>query len=203
MSSVFRFPIDEKEKSGKQWKEGTRVIGVAESFEKNDRISFVTGIIMRGDLRIDGVGFCNPTIGGWDSTDELIRMFKNMERKDIHAWMLGGCVISWFNPVDINRLAESTGIPVVCVSYEPSEGLDKYVREYFPDDWQQRMGRINAIGSRERFTLDSGFDAFVACSGIKNEAAQKLVNLFTSDGRIPEPIRIAKLVAAEVRKRYK
>ncbi|MFW9918292.1 MAG: DUF99 family protein [Candidatus Thorarchaeota archaeon] len=202
MNSIFTFPNDDFEERSRQWKGGVRVLGVAESFEKKDHISYVVGIIMRGDLRIDGFGFCNPTVGGLDATEHLFMMYERMERKDIHAWMLGGCIISWFNSVDIHQLAAKTGIPVICVSYEASEGLDRYVKEYFPDNWEMRLEAINAIGQRERFTLDSGLEAFIACAGISSGPAKKLVNQFTSEGRIPEPVRVARQLAAEVRKQF-
>ncbi len=203
MNSVFTFPNDDMTQSRRHWKEGVRVLGVAESFEKSDAYSYLVGIIMRGDLKIDGFGFCTPKVGGHDATENLLAMYNKLDRKDVHAWMLGGCIISWFNTVDIHLLSNETDIPVICVSYDPSEGLDQYVKEYFPKDWEDRIEKINSIGTREKISLDSGYEVYIACSNIDIESARNLVNQFTSEGRVPEPIRLARQLAAEVRKNFK
>ncbi len=203
MGDSFTFPKDDTNQIRRQWKEGVRVLGVAESFEKSNRYSYLAGVIMRGDFKIDGFGFCNPLVGGMDSTEKLLEMYRSINRKDLHAWMLGGCIISWFNPVDIHRLSHESEIPVICVSYEPSLGLEQYVKEYFPDNWKSRMDMIKRIGDREKFKLDSGYEAFIVCRNIDIRSAKDLVNLFTCSGRVPEPIRVARTLAAETRKHFK
>ena len=94
------------------WKTGVRVLGVAESFEREDKRSVVVGVIMRGDRHIDGLSFCRPHVGGMDATDELIAMYERLNRQDIRVWMLGGSAISWFNIIDIKSLSEATKIPL-------------------------------------------------------------------------------------------
>jgi len=178
------------------WKTGVRVLGVSESFKKNEKNSLAVGLVMRGDFRIDGFGICRPTIGGRDSTESLLNMFKRLNRQDIRAWMLGGSLISWFNVVDIVELNNVTGIPVVCVTYHPSEGVEKYLKEYFPDDWQSRFETLEKAGVRTPVNLDTGHEAFLTTAGVGTQSAKRLLDSFTLDGRIPEPIRVARLVAA-------
>ncbi|MHA2425367.1 MAG: endonuclease dU [Candidatus Thorarchaeota archaeon] len=199
MNSVHKIKPDHPSITRIQWKEGIRVLGVSESFQKGEEKSFVAGVVMRGDLRIDGFSFCSPTVGGLDSTDSLIQMYDTLGRKDIKAWMLGGSIISWFNPIDIHEIAKKTKLPVVCVSYWPSEGLEKYVREYFPDDWEQRMKRIDALGNRQEVQLQHGYSVFIIMSAIDIKSATSLVDHFTHSGRIPEPIRVARQLAASFR----
>ncbi len=182
-----------------QWKKGVRVLGVAESFEKNEPKSHVSGVIMRGDLRVDGFGFCMPTVGGRDASQELLRMFNQIARDDIRAWMLGGSVVSWFNIIDINLLYSETDVPVVCVSYEDSEGIDEYIREYFPDDYPDRIEILASMGDRTRIGLESGFDVHVLTAGMSTKSANNLLNIFTLDGKVPEPIRVARLLSATFR----
>ena len=178
------------------WKKGVRVLGVAESFEKSDSRSVLAGVIMRGDNRIDGFGVCFPTIGGKDSTTELLSLYTELKREDIRAWMLGGNVISWFNIIDIQTLHEITDTPVICVSYHPSEGIEKYLVEYFPDDWDERLELLNSTGERVEVQLSTGHSIFLTTAGIGVSRAQRLVDKFTLDGRVPEPIRVARTIAA-------
>ena len=183
-----------------QWKRGVRVIGVAESFHRQDRWSNVVAIVMRGDFRIDGFGYCRPTVGGSDATDEIISMFKRLKRDDIRFWMLGGGIISWFNIIENQRLFEETSIPVICVSYYESEGLEKYLEEYFPNDWEERELAINRNGERTKMQLSDGHSVYLNCTGINVSDALRLVDDFTIDGRVPEPIRVARTTAASIRR---
>lgn len=181
-----------------QWKPGIRVLGVSESFTKEVAQSIVAGVVMRGDYRIDGFGFCRPTLGGTDATELLLDLFRRLGRQDIRAWMLGGNIISWFNVVDIARIYAETKRPVVCVTYNPSEGIEKYLREYFPDKWQDRLEIINQLGERTEVVLSTGHSTYLTIAGLSIVRAKQLVNLFTIDGRVPEPIRIARMLAAGI-----
>lgn len=179
-----------------QWKTGVRVLAIAESFSREDNKSIVAGIVMRGDFRIDGFGICRPTVGGTDSTSSLVSLFQRLERPDIRAWMIGGSVISWFNIIDIVELHETTEVPVVCVTYNPSEGIEKYLKEYFPTDWEPRLQIMKRAGTRMEVTLKTGHVIYLSVSGLSKTRAKQLVDQFTLDGKVPEPIRVARIEAA-------
>ena len=196
MSSTHRLDTSSPTDATIGWKKGVRVLGVAESFEKSESRSIMAGVVMRGDLRIDGFSVCTPTIGGSDSTNELVSMFNRLDRKDIRAWMLGGSVVSWFNIVDIAALHEGTDIPVICVSYHPSEGIEKYLKEYFPDDWKTRLDILERTGDRKRIQLGTDHSLYLSVSGIGVSRARNLVDKLTIDGRVPEPVRVARTIAA-------
>ena len=200
MNQIHEIKPQTSPKLIKAWKVGTRVLGVAESFQKTDERSIVAGVVMRGDLRIDGAGFCYPKVGGTDATDELVSMFNRIGRMDIRAWLLGGSIISWFNFVDLDKLATQTGVPVACVSYNPSDGIDGYIKEYFPEDWKSRLEILNRIGERKLVPLSDGFSVYLSVSGLDIQRALKLVDMFTLDGRVPEPIRVARVLSAALRR---
>ncbi|MFW9907943.1 MAG: DUF99 family protein [Candidatus Thorarchaeota archaeon] len=200
MNSVYKLPQDANGEHHIHWKTGIRVLAISESFRKGDTYSYVAGVVMRGDLRIDGFSFCRPTVGGSDATEKVLGLYRTLNRQDLRAWLLGGSIISWFNTIDIHQLLRETKLPVVCVSYWPSEGLEKYVREYFPQDWQNRMKTIESVGEREEIILSERFKVFITRAGMDLHSARSLVNHFTRDGRIPEPIRVARQLAASIRK---
>ena len=196
MNSTHRLLTESPSENTSSWKRGVRVLGVAESFEKDQSFSVLAGVVMRGDLRIDGFSVCTPTIGGHDSTDQLVSMFIHLNRKDIRAWMLGGSVISWFNIVDIISLYERTGTPVICVSYHPSEGIEKYLKEYFPEDWKLRRDVLERTGVRTTIQLKTGHTLYLSVAGVSVPNARNLLNRMTLDGRVPEPVRVARTIAA-------
>jgi endonuclease V-like protein UPF0215 family len=196
MSSPYKLEMDVLSETTGSWKKGVRVLGVAESFEKNQSHSILAGVVMRGDLRIDGFGVCTPTIGGHDSTDELVSMFTHLNRKDIRAWMLGGSVISWFNIIDISALYKQTDTPVICISYHPSDGIEKYLKEYFPNDWESRFDVLERTGARNLIQLKTGYSLYLSVMGMSIAKARNLVNRMIVDGRVPEPVRVARTIAA-------
>ncbi|TFF91607.1 DUF99 family protein, partial [Candidatus Thorarchaeota archaeon] len=192
--------VEEQTRPRIDWKPGARALGVSESFRKEDQRSVVAGVVMRADLKVDGAGFCLPRVGGMDATDEILSMFFRLGRSDIRAWLIGGAVISWFNIIDLHRLHEETDIPVVSVSYEESEGIKRYLEEYFPKDWERRYAVLMRNGERSRIALDNGFEVFVNTIGIPTQDGRSLLNAFTHQGKAPEPIRVAGVIAASLRR---
>lgn len=176
-------------------KKGLRVLGIAESFVKGGKESILAGVVMRADLQIDGFSFSNITVGGMDATEGVLGIFNKLDRRDINALFLNGCVISWFNIVDLNRVYEATGLPVFCVTYEESEGLEKYIKEYF-DDFEERITAYRALGERRKIVLRTGHEVLVRYLGVETKGdAKALLDRFTLQGAIPEPLRVARLLA--------
>jgi endonuclease V-like protein UPF0215 family len=178
------------------YKPGFRVLGIAESFnpERWDR-SFLAGVVMRADMVVDGFAIGECTVGGMDSTDAVVEMYRGLGREDINLVMLGGCIISLFNIVDLPRVSEETRLPVVCLTYNPSEGLDEIIRDRFPADWEERLRIYSLNGPREEVLLKTGHSVYVRRIGISRRGTEALLNRLTLSGRIPEPVRVARLLA--------
>jgi hypothetical protein len=179
-------------------KKGVRVLAYAESFDKKYDKSILVGLVMRRDLIIDGFIIGTTTLGGLDSTDIIIRLYKELNREDIGYIMLSGVVISWFNVVDLNRLYNEVKLPIIALSYEETEGILKYYKEYFPNDWERRVEIHNRNGERERLLLHTGYKIFFRYIGIDRIEAEEVLNAFTLEGKYPEPVRVAKLIARGV-----
>ena len=104
-------------------KKGLRALGIAESFSGREH-STLAGIVMRKDLIIDGFAFSRGTVGGMDATDAVPELVNTLNRRDINVIFLSGCVIAFFNIIDPAHVLDRTGLPVVCVTYEESTGLE-------------------------------------------------------------------------------
>jgi endonuclease V-like protein UPF0215 family len=150
--------------------------------------------VMRKDLRIDGFAFSTVTVGGMDASTSILHMVKDLKRRDINVIMLSGCVIAWFNIINASLIVQETGIPVICVTYEDSEGLLGDIRHHFPDD-EARISAYESLGERTLVKLHTQQTIFIRCWGLNMEDAAKLCNDFTLEGRIPEPLRVARLCA--------
>jgi hypothetical protein len=177
-------------------KKGLRALGIAESYTGRS-ISTLAGVVMRKDLRIDGFTFSTATVGGMDATESILHMVNQLNRRDINVIMLSGCVISWFNITNPARIAQETGIPVICVTYEDSEGLYEDILFHFPDD-NERISAYENLGERTSVELHTHHTIFIRCWGLDQLDAGRLCNDFTLEGKIPEPLRVARLCARQV-----
>jgi len=174
-------------------KKGLRALGIAESFSGRTR-SNLAGVVMRKDLRIDGFSFGCVTVGGMDATDAVLRMVQDLDRTDLNLILLSGCIIAWFNILDPSRISETTGLPVICVTYEESSGLLEDIRHHFPGD-RERVEAYLRLGERHPFELSRGQVSFIRSWGIGCDDAARLCRDFTLEGKIPEPLRVARLCA--------
>ena len=152
---------------------------------------------MRRDLHIDGFCFGRVRVGGTDATSEILRMIDTLDRQDVNAILLNGCVISWYNVIDPTALTEKTKIPVICVSYKDSEGLAEHIRHHFPDD-EERVRAYEKLGERIAISLKTGFSLYARGFGCPEHEVRQICRIFTLHGKIPEPLRVARLCARTV-----
>lgn len=177
-------------------KKGIRVLGISESFIKNkSKTSILAGLIMRADLVIDGFSFSKATVGGMDATECVLEIYQKLGREDINLVFLNGCVISWFNIIDLKRFYRDIARPIICITYEKSEGLEKYFVEYFGNEAEDRIAKYKENGEREEFKLHTGKIIFARYLGLNREDVIQVINKFTLHGSIPEPLRVARLLA--------
>jgi endonuclease V-like protein UPF0215 family len=177
-------------------KKGLRALGIAESYAGRTS-STLAGVVMRKDLRIDGFTSGRVTVGGMDATDTVLAMIRGLDRRDINVVLLSGCVIAWFNVIDVQRIADESGIPVICVTYEESDGLLDDLRHHFPDDGD-RIEAYLRLGKRVPADLGGGRTIYLRAAGISYPDAAHFCRDFTPEGKIPEPLRVARLLAREV-----
>lgn len=177
-------------------KKGLRALGIAECFGGFvGSKAALAGVVMRGDMVIDGVAISDCTVGGMDSTEKIIEMWNGMSRNDINLIMLNGCIISLFNIIDLPALFKATNRPIVCVTYEPSEGLEGRIKERFKEDWEERLRVYRGNGPRYEVKVHTGYTVYVRPIGITLTSTRRILNAFTTHGKVPEPLRVAKLVA--------
>lgn len=176
-------------------KKAIRALGIAESFVKTQNQSVLVGIVMRSDIVIDGVSYASATIKGDDATDTIINIYENLDRTDINFVILGGLIISMYNIIDIERLWQRLKIPIIGVTFKESEGLDSHIKQVFLDTWKNKLEAYHRLGSREKIKLKTGYDVFIRVKGINTKSAEQALNKFVLQGSIPEPIRVARLIA--------
>ncbi|MGH9995788.1 MAG: DUF99 family protein, partial [Nitrososphaeraceae archaeon] len=150
-------------------KKGIRVFGVAESFTKNTTFSTLGGVVLRRDMLIDGVVLGRTLVGGDNATSQIISMFKKLDRSDVNCIMLNGLIISLYNVVAGEKIYESTGIPVIGVTYQDSPGIEgRFFDNFDSSEAIRRVEAYRKLGIRERITLKTGMTLYVRSWGISS-----------------------------------
>lgn len=158
---------------------------------------------MRRDLVIDGVLLTEVTVGGLDATEGVLSIIEGLNRRDINCVMINGCIISWFNIIDLRKVYDETGLPLLSLTYEESPGIEEYIRKYFGND-QERLRLYRGLGPREPIVIrKTGAKVYVRYYGMKKHEAETIINSFTTHGRIPEPLRVANLIARAYMRRMR
>lgn len=170
------------------------MLGIAESFKKSGKKSTLAGIVMRRDLVIDGIVFGSATIEGDDATESITSMYRSLARDDINCIMLDGLVISMYNIIDGERVLQETRLPVLAITFEDSRGLEDSIKHHFTN-WKYKLEQYQKLGEREKVKLKTGKDIFIRCWGLTRRRAIAILNSFTLQGSVPEPIRVAKIAA--------
>ncbi len=174
-------------------KSGVRALGVAESYRGDT--STLAGAVVRADRTVDGFAFSTCSVGGTDATAAIASLFATLDREDIRYLLVAGIAPAWYNIVELSRLHELTGIPVLSVSFEESEGLEDAICETFDGDVAtRRLERYRAQPERRAVSLDSE-TVYVRSVGLDDPEAAEVVRAFTPEGGRPEPLRVARLAA--------
>jgi len=181
-------------------KKAIRALGVAESFRKDDEFSTLAGVVMRSDLVVDGFALGSLKVSGSDSTNSIVKLFEKLARNDINAVLLSGSVLSLYNVVDVDSLHESLKLPIIALTFKKSRSdLERNIRKRFPAlEAKNKIVLLRKLGTPNELRLASDYKVFVRASGIHEVATKRLLDRFTLQGALPEPIRLARLLARAV-----
>ena len=111
--------------------------------------------------------------------------------------MLDGVCLGGFNVVDIVELFETTTIPVMTITRDKpdfpkiKQALQKNFHDW-NDRWKiLRRGTMHPIQTRHN-------PIYIKYAGLSLEEAKEIINISTIRGVIPEPIRVAHLIASGI-----
>ncbi len=178
-----------------------RVLGIDDSpFEFNDKISDIIGVIMRGGEYIECVLKNSVEIDGDNATDACIQMINKTRHKlQIKAILLDGIALGGFNVVDIQEIYKATNTPVITVTrdFPNFENIENALKKHFTD-WENRLKTIKKGNLYKIKTSHNPI--FIKFSGITLSEAKEIIKISTIRGVIPEPIRVAHLIASGIKR---
>lgn len=182
-------------------KHEARILGIDDGpFDKFKRGKvFVVGAVFRGGLYPDAILSTEVQADGDDSTSKIIEMIKNCrQRKQLHAVIVKGIALGGFNVIDINEVFMRTRVPVIIVVRDyPDFGKIEAALLHKIRHGKGKMELIcragNPIEVKVRGTL-----LYMQFAGISAEKAKQIVISTSTRSFIPEPVRVAHMIAAGV-----
>jgi endonuclease V-like protein UPF0215 family len=156
----------------------------------------VIGAIFRGGGFLDGALRTDVTIDGLDSTDKLIKLINGTRHKrQLRVIMIDGITFGGFNIVDIQRLYEETGLPVIVFNRKMPdlERVRKALKNF--GDYEKRWELIEKAGEIKPHRLKSDKKVYYQAVGLSDKETKEIISLSSTRGQIPEPLRAAHMIA--------
>ena len=158
----------------------------------------VVGVVFRGGCSIDGVMHTNIEIDGLDATKQFASMINaSPHRRQLRLVMLNGITFSGFNIVDIKKLNVATKLPVMALTQERPD-LDAIYKA---------LTNLPNIDERWKMILEAGeihevinnrAKIYIELAGISLSDAQKIIAITSTRSSLPEPLRVAHLIASGI-----
>lgn len=153
--------------------------------------------------RLDGIVCGRVRRDGVDATRRMVELVARSQVRHLHAVMLQGIAVAGFNVVDVRGLAEALAVPVLVVARRRPD-MDAVRRALFHETPVVRP-RVRGAARKWRLIEDAGASEplgvgglWVQRQGLTLEAARRLVAATTLHGNLPEPLRLAHLIAGGV-----
>ena len=176
-------------------KKEIRVIGIDDSpFNKfKDKNILVVGVVMRGGSWIDGILSTKVAVDGDDATKKLIEMINKCKFKpQLQCIFLDGIAVGGFNVIDVQELSKKTKLPVVVV-IRRRPNIKNIKKTLIKINKKNKIKLIEKAGN-----IIQVDDIFVQLTGIDLEEARKILKVVCTRSLIPEPLRLAHLIAQGV-----
>ncbi len=178
----------------------SRFLGIDDApFRFSDETVPVVGVVVQAPSYIEGVLTTLVEVDGHDATDRISEMVSHSRyREGLAMVLLDGVAVGGFNVVDIDQLHTAIRRPVVTVTRDKPDlaAIERALRRRFDDDWEDRLARMrrhDVVAVRSQAgTL------WVSFVGADRRAVQEALALTTVRGNLPEPLRVAHLIAAGI-----
>lgn len=151
----------------------------------------LVGAVFAGE-RLDGVAVDAITRDGSDVTDTIIQLVSNGKfAEHVRLVMLQGATFAGFNVVDAHRLHAALDVPVLIVARRKPDfaAIREALLKHIPDG-DRKWSRVEALGP-----MESMGRVHVQRVGLSPDEAQATLRRFSTHSHIPEPLRVAHLVA--------
>ncbi len=177
-------------------KDGIRVLGIDDGYflKRGSARVLVVGAVLRGNGELEGVLSCHIKKDGRDATNSLIRMINTSKHKrQLRYIMVNGTTMAGFNVLDIAELNKKTRLPVLSILRKKPdlEKVDKALDNF--RDKKERLSIMEKAGEINQYRR-----LWFQTAGLSLSEAKELIDKTLRKSNIPEPVRIAHIIASGV-----
>lgn len=177
-----------------------RILGFDDApFTSSDPTVPVIGVIYRGGNYLDVVLKTEVKVDGLDATEKIANLINSSRHKpQLKVLMFDGITLGGFNLVDVKDLYKKTGLPVIAINRKlPNlKDVQKALRNF--KDYKKRWKIVMRAGKIKVCNLKDGKKAYYQAIGLTDEEAEEVIHLSTTHSQIPEPLRVAHLIATAI-----
>ncbi len=179
-----------------------RILGVddARFTRGKDSWTRLVGVIFRGGDYMEGCVQVPIRVDGHDVTAQLIKMIKSSPHYgQVRLIMTRDTIFGGVNILHLRELFEGTDLPVIAVSDSKPNmpQVKKALRQIDPSGWEQRFTALQASGPiREVESRTGRVPVYMQWKGLPLKQAVEVIQKTSTRSRIPEPIRVAHLIAS-------
>jgi len=146
-------------------------------------------------LQLHGVVMGKVEKDGADAAEKLVMLVAQSKfAPNLHLIMLQGIALAGFNVVDVFYLHERLELPILVVSRKlPDMDAIRDALQTKVRGGRDKWAVIERLG-----TMEPTEQVYVQRVGLTLEEATGVVKQFTVEGHLPEPLRVAHLIAGAV-----
>jgi uncharacterized protein len=151
----------------------------------------VCGVVYRGGTWFDGLLTTRVQRDGWNATERLLAaLHASKFLPQLRYLLLGGVALGGFNLLDLDRLHAQSGLKLlVCMRRPPDLAAMRRALQHLPRP-RARWRLVEAAGPIHRLGR-----LWCQLRGMDAEEAGALLELTCTRALLPEPLRVAHLVA--------
>ncbi len=156
--------------------------------------ALIVGVMMEGADLVEAVALGEFSVDGDDVTAFLENWIEGLRfRSALQCVLLGGITIAGLGVVDIERLAERLGLPVVVTNRKlPSNA--PLMRALESAGLSARIPIVER--SPAPFPVSDGL--FAAQAGADRQWTERIIRATRSKSELPEPLRLAHMIARAI-----
>jgi hypothetical protein len=161
----------------------------------------VIGVVFRGGKFLDGALKTEVQVDGMDATYKIVKLINNTRHKQqLKVIMFDGITLAGFNLVDIKEVNEKTGLPVIVINRKMPDlkKVERALKNF--KDFDERWKCIINAGEIKSCAVKDFKKIYYQAAGLDDEEAREIIKLSTTHSYIPEPLRVAHLIAEAVTK---
>jgi len=177
-------------------KHQVRILGIDDSpFKFGDSAALVVGALVRAPSYLESVMKTEVAVDGTDASEKVVDMVQGSRYRDqVKLILIDGIALAGFNVLDLDIIHSSLGVPVLTVTRDRPDlaKMRTALMKHFPD-WKERFGLLTKHELREIPTDHKPL--YASGIGLEWLEFKELVKASTVRGAVPEPLRIAHLIA--------